>query len=415
MIRRIAAITICICMLLCLPVYAEDPCETAESSSASSVAGTDDALPASDELLPDRGILPIDFGKITEAVISRSKDLAIKHLINNMSLREKVGQLFIIRPDSLGITDSVDTAAASLYEKYPAGGFCLFAKNIRDPKQLVKLNSGLHKLGKLSPIIFTDEEGGSVSRVANNRNFDVEKFSNMQSVAASGDSQDAYDVGFTIGSYLVKYGLDGSFAPVADVNTNPENPVIGSRAFGTDPLIAAAMVKRTVEGFCDAGCISCLKHYPGHGDTDSDTHKGTASTDKSWDEIKSCEMVPFISGINSGCQVVMAAHISAPAVTGSDEPASLSYCLITEKLRQELGFEGVIITDSMEMKAISAEYSSAQAAVLAINAGCDIVLMPVDYKAAFDGVVNAVLSNKISARRLDESVERILKLKSGLY
>ena len=233
----------------------------------------------------------------------------------------------------------------------------------------------------------------------------------MGEIGASRDSENARRAGLTIGGYLKKLGFQLDFAPVADVNTNPDNPVIGERAFSGEPETAAEMVSAAIKGFHEAGIACCIKHYPGHGDTSADTHDGYASTDKSWQELLSCELIPFISGIDAGADLVMAAHISAPSVTGDERPASLSYELINVKLRGELGFEGVVATDSLAMGAVTLEYSPAEAALAALNAGADLLLMPESYREAYEGVLAALESGELPVSRIDESALRILRLK----
>ena len=349
--------------------------------------------------------------------------------IQGMTLREKVGQLFMIRPDALegrfgpaelednSITGTtrVSGEMRNTYAQYPCGGFALFRKNILSPSQLMSFTEALHSLGTRAPMLGIDEEGGRIARIANHSaNFNVTKFPSMGAIAQSGDESRAYEAGQTIGAYLSAYGLDIDFAPVADVNTNPRNPVIGDRAFGSDPLQAAGMVRQVIFGLHDSGTASCIKHFPGHGDTATDTHTGYAETKKTWEEISECEMIPFRAGIEAGTEFVMTAHIAAPQVTGSDEPATMSYILLTEKLRGELGFQGLIITDALSMGAIREKYSSSQACVRCILAGVDILLMPYDYYEAFDGVVRAVEEGVIPESRIDESVYRILSFKRGL-
>ena len=335
----------------------------------------------------------------------------ISRVMSSMTLREKVGQLFIIRPEVLGgSARQLTEEGRTLYEKYPAGGFCLFAQNVADPEQLRSFTEQLHGLGRrIHPVLTIDEEGGSVTRIASNWKFDVPRYRDMGKTEAT-----AEESAQQIASYLKEYGIDLDFAPVADVNTNPKNPVIGTRAYSSDPQEAAACVADAVKGFHAGGVGCCLKHWPGHGDTKTDTHKGSSSTAKTWEDMLACEVLPFVSGIDAGADMVMVSHISAPEVTGTNEPASLSYILMTEKLREELGFEGVIITDSFEMKAISGVYGSGEAAVNAILAGADIVLMPADYEQAFDAVMAAVESGEISEERLEESVRRILRMKADL-
>ncbi len=349
--------------------------------------------------------------------------------IGQMTLREKAGQLFMARPDvlegrfsaaelednSIIGTTEVSDALRETYRKYPCGGFALFRKNILSPSQLRELTAGLHGLGDPAPVIGIDEEGGRIARIANHPDdFGVRKFPPMGQIAAGGDENLAYEAGREIGAYLADYGVDIDFAPVADVNTNPLNPVIGDRAFGDDPAAAAAMVKQVIRGLHESGTASCVKHFPGHGDTSTDTHTGYAETGKTWEEMLNCEMIPFMAGIEAGTELVMTAHIAAPAVTGSDEPSTMSRVILTDKLRGELGYRGLIITDALGMGAIQDRYTSSEACIACIEAGADILLMPYDYFEAFDGVVRAVEEGRLTEERIDESVARILRFKQEL-
>lgn len=350
---------------------------------------------------------------------------SIQKKIDKMTLEEKVGMLFIIRPDALDFSLTADDLANNSiqgsiavtdtmkenYEKYPAGGFALFKKNIVDEKQLIEFTKQLHSLGNYYPLTCIDEEGGMVARIANHDAFDVKDFPNMEDIALTKDTNNAYDLGKTIGEYLEKYGLDVDFAPVSDVNTNPNNTVIGARAFGSDPELASLMVEQVVKGLHDSNTMSCIKHFPGHGDTNEDTHYGYAQTNKTWEEMNECEMIPFKKGIEAGTDMVMVAHITATQIENG-VPATLSHTLLTDKLRNELGYDGVIITDSFAMGAVTQEYSSGEAAVKAIQAGVDIVLMPENYIEAFNAVKEAVLNSTISEERINESVFRILRLRS---
>ena len=369
----------------------------------------------------------LSMGLLVTPVAGAEGDPVVRQM-QSMTLREKVGQLFMIRPDALEGrfgpaelednsiigTTRVSEEMKQTYANYPCGGFALFRKNIISPSQLMGFTEALHALNSCAPMLGIDEEGGRIARIANHpANFNVTKFPSMGAIAQSGDESQAYAAGKTIGAYLSAYGLDIDFAPVADVNTNPKNPVIGDRAFGDDPSVAAGMVKQVIAGLHESGAASCVKHFPGHGDTATDTHTGYAETLKTWDEISACEMIPFRAGIEAGTDFVMTAHIAAPNVTGSDEPATMSYTLLTEKLRGELGFQGLIITDALAMGAIREKYSSSQASVQCILAGADILLMPYDYFEAFDGVVQAVENGVIPESRIDESVYRVLSFKYG--
>ena len=344
--------------------------------------------------------------------------------LQKMTLREKVGQLFYIRLESLDPsiewTTYDDLASIKVLEvtenmkhvneNYPVGGIILYAWNIEDEAQLARIIPQVRALNG-HPLLCIDEEGGRVSRIANNPNFNVKKYESMATIGATGDPHNAYECGNTIGTYLKHYGFDIDFAPVADVNTNPENVVIGPRAFSDDPAVAAPMVVNYLQGLKDAGITGCIKHFPGHGDTKADTHYGYASTQKTWEEMLDCEMVTFKAGIKWGCQLVMTAHIGAPKVTGSDVPSTMSPIILQDKLRGELGYQNIIITDAMEMGAITQQYTSAEGAVGSIKAGVDIVLGPRYFTEAFDAVMAAVNNGTLTEERINQSVRRILKLK----
>ena len=350
-----------------------------------------------------------------ETVVRTTKDV-----LGKMSLREKVGQLFIVRPEALAensnaetapATDRVDDAVISRIEEYPVGGIALFSRNITSAEQLPMFISDLQSSSKYPLFIAVDEEGGRVARIANSDFFNVASYKSMEDIGKSGDASKAEEVGRQIGLYLKELGFNLDFAPVADTNTNPQNIVIGNRSYGSDPALVARMVSAQLDGMHDSGIMGTLKHFPGHGDTKDDTHSGYVSIEKTWDELKECELVPFITALPKA-DMVMVSHITAVNVTSDRLPTSMSETMITGKLRNELGYDGVIITDAMAMGAVADNYTSADAAVTAVKAGVDIVLMPQNLDEAFNGVMNAVTDGEISVKRLDESVMRILKLKA---
>lgn len=325
-----------------------------------------------------------------ETVVHTAKDV-----LGKMSLREKVGQLFIVRPEALARKGNAETASAtdkvcdtviSRLEEYPVGGVVLFSRNITG-------------------------EGGRVARIANSGYYDVASYKSMEYIGKSGDASKAEEVGRQIGMYLKKLGFNLDFAPVADINTNPQNIVIGDRSYGSDPSLVAEMVSAQLDGMHDSGITGTLKHFPGHGDTKDDTHSGYVSIEKTWDELKVCELIPFTASLPK-TDMVMVSHITAVNVTNDNLPSSMSEMMITEKLRNELGYDGVVITDAMAMGAVADNYTSAEAAVTAVKAGVDIVLMPQNLDEAFNGVMNAITDGEISMARLDESVLRILKMKA---
>lgn len=351
--------------------------------------------------------------------------------LQRMTLREKVGQLFYVRPECLDTTihfnlpssvdatsddiretklQAVNATMRGVNEEYPVGGIILYAHNIEDEAQLSAFVAQIRALNG-APLLCIDEEGGRVARIANNTNFNVEKFESMEAIGATGDPQNAYRCANVIGTYLRRYGFNIDFAPVADVNTNPENIRIGNRAFSNDPQVAAPMVTGYLQGLKDVGITGCIKHFPGHGDTQADTHYGYAQSLKTWDEMLACEMITFRAGIQWGTQLIMTAHIAVPNVTGTDIPATMSPLILQDKLRGELGYQNIIITDAMEMGAITKQYTNAEAAVGTLQAGADIVLGPQNFVEAFDAVVKAVEDGRLTEQRIDQSVRRILKLK----
>lgn len=348
-------------------------------------------------------------------------------LLKHMTLREKVGQLFLVRSDALdpalsqqtiddadapGVTEVSDAMAAFL-ERYPVGGVVLFGKNITDETQLRGLIAGLQQSSPVPMLIGIDEEGGAVARLANSHGFDLPRYESAAAVGAEG-ADAVKEMSAQIGAYLAEYGVSLDFAPVADVNTNPENPVIGTRAFSSQPQEAADCVAAAVEGFSRTGVLCCLKHFPGHGDTAQDSHDGAVYTDKTMDELRSCEFLPFAAGIQAGAPLVMVGHIAAPnAVEGEDGqmPATFSRTIITDVLRGELGFTGAVVTDSLSMGAVTETYTPGEAAVLALQAGADLLLMPAGLAQAYDEVLAAVEDGRLTEARIEESVTRILALK----
>lgn len=351
-------------------------------------------------------------------------------LLKSMTLREKVGQMFIIRPDQL-VTSlapaSTHTSKASkvktfsqemlgTLKDYPAGGFIFFDKNIESKTQIMNFTAQAREVSKYLPFIAIDEEGGKVTRLAGStdKGIRVKTYRSMESIGKTGDPANALEAGQTIGKYLEEYGFNLDFAPVADINTNPRNVIIGDRAFGSDPDMAAKMVCAFVDGLHESSVLSSVKHFPGHGDTTADTHHGSVAVKKTWAQLLEAELIPFRAAFDT-TDFVMIAHINLPNATSDGLPASISRELITDKLRGELGYKGLVITDSLAMDAITDLYSQEESAVLAVEAGVDVLLMPLDYTTSFDAVVAAVESGRIPESRIDDSVLRILQAKSKIH
>ena len=339
-------------------------------------------------------------------------------ILESMTLEEKAAQIFFVTPEDITGVDTATVAGDATrqaLETYPVGGIVYFSKNILEPEQTRSMLGNTweysQEVMKIPVWLGVDEEGGQVARVAENPQFQVTRYDSMRSIGDTGDPEQAYEAGETIASYLKDLGFNMDFAPDADVISNPQNTVIGDRSFGTDPDLVGEMTADAVAGFQDQGISACIKHFPGHGQTEGDTHEGYAYTEKTLEEMRNSDLIPFQKGIKAGTDFVMVSHISAPNAVSQDLPASLSSEFITDLLRGKMGYDGIIITDAMNMGAITDRYDSAQAAVMAFQAGADMILMPEDFQSAYEGILQAVNSGTISEERLDQSVMRILETK----
>ena len=343
--------------------------------------------------------------------------------LESMTLEEKVGQLFMVTPGTLGrpqikapmeaITQEqltqMENAIREIFAKYPVGGIVQFAADLYSPEQITAYNALLQKAAEIPLFLGIDEEGGTVARLASHSAFDLPQYQSAGAVGASGNPEDALEMGQTIGAYLGEYGFNMDFAPVADVNTNPNNPVIGNRSFSSDCNVAGQMAKAMAEGLEEQGIVPVFKHFPGHGDTAQDSHEEVAYSHKTLEALQACEFIPF-SGLTEN-QCVIVGHIALTEVTGDMTPATLSSEIVTGLLREKLGFRGLILTDSMVMEAITDNYSSAEASLLALEAGCQIILQPADFPSAFDGIVEAVEAGTFPEEQLNAVVLQILRFK----
>lgn len=345
-------------------------------------------------------------------------DAYAERMTEEMTTEEKVAQLFFVTPEALSGEGNVQSASENLksaMEKYPVGGLIYFADNMTSYDQtktmLADTEAAAEAAMKIKPFLAVDEEGGTVARVASNPAMGVENVGNMSEIGASGDPDLAYGAGDAIGTYLSDLGFNLDFAPDADVLTNPDNQVVKKRSFGSDAALVSEMTQAYLEGMLSHDVVGVLKHFPGHGATLGDSHEGYAYTDKTYEELLAEDMVPFLDGVKDGALVIMTGHISTPNVTGNELPASLSPQMTTEILRGELGYDGLVITDALNMKAVSDQYTSGEACIMALEAGADMLLMPADFTAAYEGVLSAVYEGRITEERLNESVVRILKVK----
>lgn len=333
----------------------------------------------------------------------------VEKTLADMSLRDKVCQMMFVRPESITgidvVTAAGDTTKSAL-EQYPVGGIVYFAQNMESKDQVKEMIDNSQSYSKVGLFISTDEEGGMVNRLMNT--VGTTYIDSMYNYKDEG-IQKAHDNAYTIASDMAALGFNMDFAPVADVWSNPDNTVIGERAYSDDYSQAAELVGSAVKGFEDGGVMCTLKHFPGHGDTAEDSHYSSAYVRRTKDEIMADEMQPFTAGIDAGAEFVMVGHLIVPDI--DELPATLSYKITTEMLRNEMHFEGIAITDSLAMSSIADNYGVGESAVMSIKAGIDMLLDPTDIDTAIDAVVQAVESGDITEDRINESVRRILTLK----
>lgn len=331
---------------------------------------------------------------------------------SEMPIEDKVAGLFIVTPESItGVTTATQAGDGTqeALNQYAVGGMIYFGQNILNKEQITEMLTSTNSKSKYPIFLAVDEEGGDVSRVANS-SVEVTKVDDMAAIGAGGDASQAFTAGETIGSYLKEIGFNLDFAPVADVTLEGTESALGNRAFGSDPQAVGEMVSNVVGGIEGTGVSACLKHFPGLGSTTDDTHEGRVEIAKTIEELRAADFVPFSAGIEAGADFVMVSHATATAI--DDElPSSLSSKVITDTLRGELGFEGVVITDALDMTAITEYYTSEEAAVMALQAGADMLLMPEDFEAAYNAVLAAVQDGTISEERINESLDRIYRVK----
>ena len=342
-------------------------------------------------------------------------DEKVEKIVNNMTLEEKVGQIFMVAPEAVdkdgGSTTVFTENIEKEIEKYNLGGYILFASNIENPTQTQELINGLKKSSKIQPFVGVDEEGGRVARIGKNSAMGVEKIEPMAQVGKSQNYERANEIGTTIGKYIKNLGFNLDFAPDTDVLTDSNNTEIGDRSFGNDPEVVGKMATEVVKGLQSENISTVLKHFPGHGGSIGNSHQGFSLSNRTEEELKKCEIVPFKTAIENGADCVMVAHMSLPNVTGDNIPATLSKKVVTDMLKTELNFKGVVFSDSMSMGAITENYGTGDACVKAVEAGIDMVLMPENLDEAYNAVLEAVKNGKISQERLDDAVSRIIKAK----
>lgn len=348
---------------------------------------------------------------IVELTPEQKLDEIVNAGIEVMPLEDKVAGLFLVTPESItGVTTAIQAGDGTreALSKYAVGGIIYFSKNIQSQEQIKEMLDNTKLYTKYPLFLGVDEEGGSVSRVAEAGI--GTKVDAAQTIGQTGDANNAYGSGSTIGGYLSELGFNLDFAPVADIN-NIEGSALGDRSYGSDAAAIIPFVTSAMQGIEDRNVTACLKHFPGIGSSTQDTHDGMATTDRTLEEFKANEFTVFQAGIDAGANMVMVGHLSAPSLTGDNTPCSMSSAVVTDILRNEMNFKGVIISDALNMSAITEYYSSEQAAVLALKAGCDMLLMPENFEEAYNGVLQAVQDGTISEERINDSLRRIYRIK----
>jgi len=375
------------------------------------------------------------FGGPAASASSADRDQKfVKSLVKTMTLEEKVGQLFVTYAygQTADTTNAADVAnnqrdlgvanGKELIEKYHLGGVIYFAwsNNVANPPQIAGLSNGLQRIAaaqrtSIPLLIATDQEHGVVTRVGP----PATQLPGNMALGAGRSETNAYDAAQISGKELRAIGINQNFAPVADVNVNAQNPVIGVRSFGSDPSLVSSLVAASVDGYQDNNVSATAKHFPGHGDTATDSHYGVPIINHSRSEWGSIDAPPFRAAIQRGIDSIMTAHIVVPALDPSGRPATLSKPIITDILRGELGYDGVVVTDALTMQGVRDNFGDDRIPVLALQAGVDQLLMPAPGKLdiAYNSVIDAVRSGELTEKRIDESVTRVLtlKMKRGLF
>ncbi|WP_149552346.1 glycoside hydrolase family 3 protein [Streptomyces marokkonensis] len=366
-------------------------------------------------------------GVTATPAVAHKRDRRLRRIISGMSIEAKIGQLFV--PYFYGTSATSPSqfdqdrnlrelgvrTVAELIAKYHIGGVIYFsgwANNIQDPRQIADLTNGVQRASLALPtpipsLISIDQEHGANVRIGSG----ATQLPGAMALGAGRSLSDARTAGRISGTELAALGIHQNFAPVADVNVNPANPVINVRSFGADAREVGRMVAAQVTGYQQAGVVACAKHFPGHGDTAEDSHTGLpviTHTREEWDRI---DAPPFRAAIAAGVDSIMTAHLQVPALDSSNEPATLSPTILQGVLRDELGFDGVIVTDALNMRGVRTKYGDDRVPVLALKAGADQLLFPPDIDVAYKGVLAAVRSGEITEDRLEESVLRILRVK----
>ena len=331
----------------------------------------------------------------------------VEKIMDDMTIEEKIGQMIFAFYNK----DVVDDELKDIITNTKIGGFVLFAKNFSTYEKTLSFIKEVKKYNSIPLFISIDQEGGKIQRLNELRDVSVSDIPYMYDLGSMNDKELSYNVGKVIAEELRVFGINMDFAPVLDIYSNSLNTVIGKRAFGSDYKTVTDNALSLAKGLEDNGIIPVYKHFPGHGDTIIDSHEDLPIITKSREELLNFELIPFKRAIESGANIIMVGHLAVPSITKDNTPASLSKKLISDFLKDELGYRGLVITDALNMKALTNYYSEDELCPIAVKAGVDLLLMPPSPKVCLTSVINEIQKGNISIDRINESVRKILKLK----
>ena len=330
----------------------------------------------------------------------------VNYKMDNLSIDEKIAQMLIV----YYIGDEYDENLSNIIKEVKPGGFILMSDNITTYDRTLNFVKGMQNDSDIPMIISTDEEGGSVQRIKGIRDISVTDIPYMYYLGQTKDKNLAYKVGEIIANELRTIGVNLTYAPVMDIYSNPNNTVIGKRSFGSDPNTVYDMATSLKNGIEDNLVNTCIKHFPGHGDTETDSHFEIPIINKTLDELENSDLLPFIKSIND-TNMIMVGHIALPKITNSSIPASLSKEIVTDLLKNKYNYKGLVITDAFNMRSLTDNYSDKEIYTMAINAGVDLLLMPNGSKNAIKYIKEAIDDEEIDINTINESVRKILTYK----
>ncbi|MCL1803751.1 MAG: hypothetical protein FWG30_08975 [Eubacteriaceae bacterium] len=346
--------------------------------------------------------LQIKRSRLNLAIGSRAQDI-----VSSMSVREKVCQMLFVEPSQIAFGGRGMQAALA---EFPVGGIIYFSNDITSQTQISELIAQTQSFSKVPLFIGVDEEGGSVARISGNTGMGFREIDSMLAIGDRGNPKEAYEAGSEIARNIRRLGFNVDFAPVADIAYSRNASEIGDRSFGSNASLVSKMVEQAVLGMQDAAVSSTIKHFPGYGSAQTDSHLGRSVSSRGLDDFRKEDLLPFSAGIKAGSDFVMVSHMSAIGIDDS-LPSSLSPKIITDLLKNELGFKKIVITDSLKMGAVTTWYTASEAAVMSIKAGADMLLMPDSVSEALDGVMHAIKSGIVSEELINESALKIIQLK----